>query len=225
MGLDASQARWLCLTARKNNLEYEIQQSTQAKMMLAQEMDHEALRWSNGMNIQHLYYSPSGGGSMTQDMQRLSYQIVTGDSDNGGLGYKVRDSYGRLVVPELPDPMPEGKTVADYAVEPYCGQADYFETNLKTGNWRISIPSLEGDDWIDESISGSTFIYQGVDSKDYAIANAEYEAKVENLERKEKRLDMSIQQLAAERNAVETEIDSVKKVIDKNIEETFKAFG
>lgn len=225
MGMSASQGRYLCLTARKNNVEFEIQQSTQAKMLLAQQMDTEALLWSNGMNVQHLYYSANGCGSMTQDMQRLSYQLVTNKKENGGLEYNVKDSYGRLVVPELPDPMPDGKTVADYVVEPYCGQADYFETNLKTGNWVIQRPSSTGDGWVDEIIDGSTYIYQGVDSKDYAAAEADYDLKVEKLERKEKMLDMNIQQLAAEQQAIDTELESVKKVIDKNIEETFKTFG
>ena len=40
-----------------------------------------------------------------------------------------------------------------------------------------------------------------------------------------KKFDTQIQQLTTERNAIETEIDSVNKVIDKNIEETFKTFG
>ena len=75
------------------------------------------------------------------------------------------------------------------------------------------------------SIEGSSFIYQGVDSGDYAVANAEYERKVENLERIDKRFDTQIQQLSTEQKAIETEMDSVKKVIDKNIEETFKTFG
>lgn len=223
MGLSASQGRYLCLTARKSNVEFEIQQSTQAKMLLANEIDTEAMLWSNGMNVQHLYYSKDGSGGMTQDMQRLTYQLVTGDMENGGLDYLVKDSYGRTVVPELPDPMPEGRTVADYIVEPYCGQADYFETNLKTGNWIIQRPTSQG--WVDEMIDGSTYIYQGVDSKDYTAAAADYDLKVEKLERKEKMLDMNIQQLAAEQQAIDTELESVKKVIDKNIEETFKTFG
>ena len=223
MGMSASQARYLTLTARKNNLEFEIQQTTQAKMLLAQEMDTEALLWSNGMNVQHLYYSPDGNGSSTQDMQRLSYQLVTKSVEDGGLGMQVKDSYGRLVVSELPDPMPEGKTVKDYAVEPYCGQADYFENNLKTGNWVIQKDTRDG--WVDQTIDGSEFIYQGVDSGDYAIANADYDAKVESLERKDKQFDMRIQQLSTEQKAIENEMDSVKKVIDKNIEETFKTFG
>lgn len=224
MGLSASQGRYLCLTARKNNLEFEIQQSTQAKMLLAQQIDTEASLWSNGMNVQHLYYAVDAHTGMTQDMERLSYQLVTKSIEDGGLAYQVRDTYGRLVVPELPDPMPEGKTIKDYVVEPYCGQADYFETNLKTGNWMIQKPSTEGG-WQDVSIDGAEFIYTGVDSEDYAIAAREYDMKVEKLQRKEKQLDMNINRLAAEQNAIQTEMDSVKKVIDKNIDETFKTFG
>ena len=223
MGLSASQSRYLCLTARKNNYEFEIQKCTQAKMLLAQQMDTEALLWSNGMNIQHLYYSKDGSGSMTQDMERLSYQLVTRDVDENGLGMDVKDSYGRLVVPQLPESMPDGKTAKDYAVEPYCLQADYFENNLKTGNWVIQKMTPEGP--TDVLIDGAEFIYTGVDSADYAMAAADYDAKVEKLERKEKQLDMTIQQLSAEQEAVATEMESVKKVIDKNIEETFKTFG
>ncbi len=224
MGLSGSQARLLTLTARKSNLEFEIQQTTQAKMLLANQIDAEATLWSNGMNVQHLYYSPKGvNSSMTEDLDRLTYQMVTGAEEDGGLGMQVRDSYGRLVVTELPEPMPDDKNVGDYAIEPYCLQADYFENNLKTGNWTIQKFKDEG--WVDEPVSGSTFIYQGVDSSDYKIANNEYEEKTAKLQRIDKRFDMKIQQLAAEQQAIETELDSVKKVIDKNIEETFKTFG
>lgn len=224
MGLSASQARYLSLTARKNNVEYQIEQLTQQKLMLANEMDGEASLWSEGMNIQHLYYDPDGTGSAATDLQRLSYQIVTGDYADGGLGMRVADSYGRIVVTELPEPMPEGMTVANYVVEPYATQADYFEQNLKTGNWFIQQQDKNGE-WKDQSLSGSSFIYQGVDKEDFAIANAEYERKMESLERIDKKFDMQIQQLSTEQSALETEMDSIKKVIDKNIEETFKTFG
>ena len=223
MGMSASQARYLCLTARKNNVEFQIQQLTQQKLMLANQIDTEANLWSDGMNIQHLYYDPNGSGSATTDLPRLSYQIVTGNEE-GQLGMKVRDSYGREVVTELPDPLPEGKTVADYVVEPYATQADYFENNLKTGNWTIMRQDNSGS-WVSQSLDGASFIYQGADQGDFNIANAEYEAKVEKLERIDKKFDTQIQQLSTEQKAIETEMDSVKKVIDKNIEETFKTFG
>ncbi len=224
MGLSASQARYLSLTARKNNVEYQIEQLTQQKLMLANQMDSEASLWSDGMNIQHLYYDPDGTGSSSTDLQRLSYQIVTGAYEDGGLGMRVADSYGRIVVTELPEPMPEGMTVENYVVEPYATQADYFEQNLKTGNWFIQQQDKNGE-WKDQSLAGSSFIYQGVDKGDFTVANAEYERKMESLERIDKKFDMQIQQLSTEQSALETEMDSIKKVIDKNIEETFKTFG
>lgn len=223
MGMSASQARYLCLTARKSNVEFEIQQLTQQKLMLANQLDDEASLWSDGMNIQHLYYDPTGTGSATTDLPRLTYQTVTSSVEDGGLSMRVTDSYGRIVVTELPNPMPEGQTVENYVVEPYATQAQYFEDNIKTGNWNIQ--KVEDSQWIDISVDGASFIYQGVDQGDYNIANAEYEAKVEKLERIDKKFDTQIQQLTTEQRAIETEMESVKKVIDKNIEETFKTFG
>ena len=50
--------------------------------------------------------------------------------------------------------------------------------------------------------------------------------KIDNHEVKmDKKFDTQIQQLSTEQKAIETEMESVKKVIDKNIEETFKTFG
>lgn len=223
MGMSASQARYLCLTARKNNVEFQIQQLTQEKLMLANQIETEASLWSDGMNVQHLYYDPQGNGSATTDLPRLTYQIVTSGVEDGGLGMRVADSYGRVVVTELPEPMPEGMTVENYVVEPYATQADYFENNLKTGNWFIQ--NNDTGSWVNQSLDGASYVYQGIDEGDYKIANAEYERKVESLERIDKKFDTQIQQLSTEQKAIETEMDSVKKVIDKNIEETFKTFG
>ena len=42
MGLSLSQGRFLTLTARKNNIEFQVQQLTQAKLQLADQQDTEA---------------------------------------------------------------------------------------------------------------------------------------------------------------------------------------
>lgn len=224
MGLSASQARFLMLTAKQNNIEFQIQRLTQEKLNITNALDNEATLWSNGMNIKHLYYSPGGNGSVGEDLPRLSYAIVTGSAEKGGLGMSVRDSFGRTIVSELPDPIPEGKTAADYAVEPYCYQADYFENNLKTGNWFIQ--SIDDNGNIsDVSISGANFIYEGTDESDYAICNAAYEEKVKRLQRIDKKLDMEIKTLDGQREAAIQEKESLRKIIDKNIEGSFKSFG
>lgn len=49
-------------------------------------------------------------------------------------------------------------------------------------------------------------------------------AKTQKIQEQDRTLELRLKQLDTERDALQTEMDSVKKVIDKNIEETFKTF-
>lgn len=50
-------------------------------------------------------------------------------------------------------------------------------------------------------------------------------AKIEIIEQQDKKLEIKLQNLDTQQEALSTEMDSVKKVIDKNIEASFKAFA
>lgn len=56
------------------------------------------------------------------------------------------------------------------------------------------------------------------------VAEAEYEADKDRLDFKEKELDIQMNNLDTERSAIVTELESVQKIIDKNIESSFKIF-
>ena len=67
---------------------------------------------------------------------------------------------------------------------------------------------------------------------DYEYEKALYEksisdinAKTESIQAKDQSLELKIQQLDTEQNAIATEMDSVKKVIEDNVEKTFKIFA
>ena len=60
---------------------------------------------------------------------------------------------------------------------------------------------------------------------DDARAEAEYNTKTASIQVKEKRLQNDLQQVETQQKACDTEIDSVKKVMEKNIERTFKVFS
>mgnify|MGYP007069909843 CR=1 FL=1 len=64
-----------------------------------------------------------------------------------------------------------------------------------------------------------------VDKAKLAKAEAEYEHKTKELDRKDKQFDMDLSKLETERTALKTEYDSVKKVIEDNIERTFGIFS
>ena len=64
-----------------------------------------------------------------------------------------------------------------------------------------------------------------IDKKALAQAEAEYEHTMKQLDRKDKKFDTDLNRLETERTALTTEYDSVKKVIQENIERTFGIFS
>ena len=54
---------------------------------------------------------------------------------------------------------------------------------------------------------------------------AQINAKTEVLQQQDKTLELRLNQLDTEQSAISTEMDAVKKVIDKNVESTFKTFA
>jgi len=58
-----------------------------------------------------------------------------------------------------------------------------------------------------------------------AKAEATYESTMASIQTKDKRFDLQLKQIDTEHSATQTEVDSVKKVIDKNTERSFKMFS
>ena len=60
-----------------------------------------------------------------------------------------------------------------------------------------------------------------------AIAKAEvkYKNAMTEIENKDKKYDQDLKKLDSEHTALQTEYESVKNVIDKNVERSFKAFS
>ena len=59
----------------------------------------------------------------------------------------------------------------------------------------------------------------------YDKAIADINAKTEIIQQEDRTLELKLKQLDTEHNALQTEIEAVKKVCNKNIEETFKTFN
>ena len=68
-------------------------------------------------------------------------------------------------------------------------------------------------------------IYQVHDSNAENLAFSQYEADKTAIQSKEKIIDARMQRLETEQEAINTEMDSIKKVRNENIEKTFKIFA
>lgn len=62
------------------------------------------------------------------------------------------------------------------------------------------------------------------DKSVYEKAIADINAKTEKIQEQDRTLELRLRQLDTEQEALQTEMESVKKVIEKNIESTFKTF-
>ena len=112
----------------------------------------------------------------------------------------------------------------------------------QSSNGRLSSIIIEENDEYPEELSGKIISLSAVqetdqDAYDQAMNDYEYEkamyekaisdinSKTETIQAKDQSLELKIQQLDTEQNAIATEMESVKKVIEDNVDSTFKIFA
>lgn len=295
MGLAASQGRYLCLTARMSDLVYEGQQISQQRMNLAKESQAIADRYAEATNNKIMVANVYTGGAEASTQQQLTYSLLTSPTSEYGLGYRLVDKYGNVVVPSnsdyleaselgldgqrtttkffnqndfiskyMPDLSEEDKaSYSTYSMaelknkfnelNPDSGvtletkksfpehimqdndarcvdenvmDPEYLHMMITTGEYYIqAIENPEKPEWKEISWQGSNHITEVYDTSDDAAAEAQYEADMRALEKKDKILELRLEQVETEEKSVETEIETVKGVIDKNIENSFKTFA
>ena len=97
--------------------------------------------------------------------------------------------------------------------------------NIFIAEWKSGVNSdgsqgFEKISWT----SGNAGLLVKSDNRSTAIAEAEYETEMSKIKSKDQRFDMELKQIDIEHNAVQTQMESVQKVINKNIERSFKIF-
>ena len=108
--------------------------------------------------------------------------------------------------------------------------ADYFQEALRNGGLYVAQASLDettGEAGTFKNISWGSVgpIQDTLDTEDDAQAQAEYEAKTIVLSNQDKMLDLELNQIETQHKAIETEYSSVEKLVQKNIEVTYKIFA
>ena len=160
------------------------------------------------------------------------YAMITGedkeDFDTSKFDYYLR--WGKLIQQE------EGLNYCTAANE-YSGtfesDAQALQDMLQAGYITVDVVSMNNktgkiDDSSTSVASDSTLEYtttSTIDKKALAKAEAEYEHAMKQIDKKDKQFDMDLNRLETERTALTTEYDSVKKVIQDNIERTFGIFS
>jgi hypothetical protein len=233
MGISANQARLLSLTARKCDLETQMQLMLNTKLKIAEETSAIANDYSNATsNRKLLIFKPTTDATQTQYQQvsatnlylnggLLVVQKVAKDATNPS-GYKqisnltptqiekgLRD--GTLYMVQAADLTTQDPKTINFDQD-YAGTNSIFTSSSKPTNTQWQIVS-----WQD-----STTITDQLDTSDDETAQQNYETAMKQINVKETKMDVEMNTIETEHSAVSNEIESVKKIITKNAEESFK---
>ena len=113
-----------------------------------------------------------------------------------------------------------------------ANDSDWLQNMIQCGKIYLDIVNTDEDGNVtfsSSSPSSDTYVSytntSDIDKTALAKAEAEYEHKTKEIDQKDKKYDMDLSKLETERTALTTEYESVKKVINDNIERTFGIFS
>ena len=101
----------------------------------------------------------------------------------------------------------------------------WFVKQLKAGNLVLSYYSTTEKKFIGTTLDDDESITEKEDKSEIAIAEQTYQKAMDNLENQDKQIDLRLNRLESEHNAIQTEIEAVQSVLKKNVENSFKTFN
>ena len=121
------------------------------------------------------------------------------------------------------------------AINAAGGCTDITTENAKSGSWltnmvknaQVVLATFDNDKKELDNITASSNVGLREISNDREItkADSEYEADMEAINSKETKYNTQLNQLESERNAIKTEIESLKQIREDNISSSFKLFS
>lgn len=214
MGLSASQTRFLTLTARQSDLEYQAQQICNAKLQLSSQLEKIATDYTDAISNRELF---------TSGVSPLAYQQINTTNLNT-MGLKVvvvgtsqlYDEY-TPAAGEVKKSIEDGLRDGTYAL---LERADSYSQQTMTITGHEADGLYEQIDW--RTNSG---IFDELFNADDSRAEDLYEQRTASMQRQDKKLTLQMQQIDTEHTAVKAEIEAVQKVIQTNTESSFKTFA
>ncbi len=158
MGLSASQARFLQLTARKNDIEYQTQQITQERLSLAQQLTQVSNEYNDAISNKKLIFSYADSTVHQIDVNYTNYKNFMNQQDE-----KLQSSQKQVFLVST-----SGKIVVNSVEE--------MDEMIKKNTEYIKKDSVEGSG-TDYSALGYNLVQRKIDENSENSPFAEYYAK------------------------------------------------
>lgn len=102
---------------------------------------------------------------------------------------------------------------------------EWFVKQLKSGALTLSYYSTVDKAFVGTTLDSDESITEQEDSAAMVIAEQVYQSQMDKIESQDKQFDLQLNKLESEHNALQTEYESVKNVISKNVEKSFNVFN
>ena len=83
----------------------------------------------------------------------------------------------------------------------------------------------KSQEWVSTMYTNCSDISESTVDVDVTLAEAKYNREMNKIQAKDKQYDLELKNIDTEHNALQTEYESIKSVIDKNIERNYKMFS
>ena len=221
MGLSSSQSRFLTLTARLSDLELKAQTIQHQKIRLAEESTEASKKYLDALNAETMVFNSPDQGKVDATVANITASEIFRIVDAKGYYYEM-DEVSKKWILKHPNDKTQDREVQN---ESNMRDAAWLLEQLKLANLFVQKKDVETEQWLDYSYVSSSVFTTVEDNSEVAKAEAEYECTMAEVQGKDKKLDLDLDNINTEHTAVDTEMDSVQNVVDKNIESTFKIFS
>ena len=210
MGLAATQTRFLSLTARKSNIEYQGQQINQQRTVLS---NKSANAYSEMLTLA-VPVPPS-----TADFTKVQYQYTDGNITYQTTSYTT--------------------TKAEDGSNTITGKAYKLHNGEVSDLTNVAVVIDESTERITKINGQTATVVEVVDNNAYEDAYNQYlykqylydqelqviNAQTEIIQQQDKALELQLNQLDTEQNEISTEMEALDKVLGDNVEDSYKTFG
>ena len=212
------------VVSSKEEMEQMIEEGTKRTSVASIEKAREDIKtYNEGMNnpdlseeekLQLPIITPYTQALANMDLDNATIQTIVDENGNEA-DYVIESQFSEsdfMIADDLEDVTNFQRAIQDgvYFFAKFKENSETGEKELRTEQW---------------DVLGGGAISEEYDKTDDAKAEAEYKAVQDKVQMVDKKLEMRLDQLESERSAIQTEMESVSKVIEDNIEKSFKTFG
>ncbi len=231
MGLSASQARLLNLTARMHDIEYKAQNLEAQKLQMANESDTVYAEYEEALNSTKIQQKDihTDGSIIYEDINftgiNTKYTLKvcntkTGEWEDGIAPGDIGAISAALGFPNQ-NIENSNKVFSNFVREGYI----VFQKVLEDDNGNAITDEFGNTLYEETNVATNTDFQEVSDETELKKAEAKYEADMRKINNKDKKFDTDLAALESERNAIKTEIDTLKSVAKDNVDRTYKLFS